>query len=284
MPICPGDSVRKLASAIVIAALVSSACATRHEPADTRMVATDRELESCLTQLGNMDPSRSGALDSAGISLVNWNIQKGHNPDWIADLATFSDNPHLMVFQEAALDAEAWNTVGNEHYRSFATGYKTSRSLTGLMTLSTVEPLAQCNLVSVEPWLRSPKATLVTEYALTDTDKTLLVVNIHAINFTFGTRRFKEQINIALAVVDDHDGPVLMSGDFNTWHWRQSAVLQEMTEERGFEVLSFDNDHRTRAFGQVLDYIFVRDLQVLDSSTADYSSSDHNPMYVRFSL
>jgi endonuclease/exonuclease/phosphatase (EEP) superfamily protein YafD len=248
------------------------------------MVATDRELESCLTQLGNMDPSRSGALDSAGISLVNWNIQKGHNPDWIADLATFSDNPHLMVFQEAALDAEAWNTVGNEHYRSFAPGYKTSRSLTGLMTLSTVEPLAQCNLVSVEPWLRSPKATLVTEYALTDTDKTLLVVNIHAINFTFGTRRFKEQVNIALAVVDDHDGPVLMSGDFNTWHWRQSAVLQEMTEERGFEVLSFDNDHRTRAFGQVLDYIFVRDLQVLDSSTADYSSSDHNPMYVRFSL
>lgn len=269
---------------VLAALLTSTGCATTSDVTDARVVDNQLVPDSCLAQLGLNDQSNSSELDSRGINLVNWNIQKGNNPDWVADLAAFADDPHIMLFQEARLDAEIWDAISSDHHRSFAPGYETAESVTGLMTLSSVEPLAQCNLSSVEPWLRSPKATQVTEYALTHTDETLLVVNIHAINFTFGTSDFKEQVNRALEAVNAHQGPVLMSGDFNTWHWRQSGVLQDMAESEGFEVLNFADDHRKRAFGQVLDYIYVRGLQVIDSSTGNFASSDHNPMSVRFSL
>jgi endonuclease/exonuclease/phosphatase (EEP) superfamily protein YafD len=215
---------------------------------------------------------------------VNWNIQKGRDPQWTADLATFTGEPDLMIFQEASLNTAAWGVVATDHYRSFAPGHRTSRSVTGVITFSTAEPLTQCNLVSVEPWLRSPKATLITEYGLTDTDQTLLVVNIHAINFTLGTSDFQEQIRRALSVIDEHLGPILLSGDFNTWHWRRSKILYEMAESLGLMSLDYDEDHRRRAFGQPLDHVYVRGLYVIEATTTRVRSSDHNPMSVRLRL
>ena len=72
---------------------------------------------------------------------------------------------------------------------SFAQGYQRDQLSTGVMTASRIAPLAQCSLTHYEPWLKSPKATSITEYALQGTDNTLLVVNVHLINFTFGGER-----------------------------------------------------------------------------------------------
>ena len=239
------------------------------------------EPQSCSTRLADSNEAQLHELNSSDIRLVNWNIQKGGDPDWTSDLESLMGEPDLMVFQEAAVESSAWETVGNEHYRSFAPGYRTLRSMTGVMTLSLAEPLAQCNLVSREPWLGSQKATVITEYGLTDTDRTLLVVNIHAINFTFGTRDFEEQIRRALESVSDHDGPILLSGDFNTWHMGRMKKLQKMLGPRGFVALEYDVDHRKRAFGQALDHIYVRGLQSIEATTSRVATSDHNPMSVR---
>ncbi len=172
-----------------------SGCATHDEYAAWRGDANtsiQTEPESCSRQLGANSHSQQDELNSADIRIVNWNIQKGGDPEWITDLMAFTNEPHLMLFQEASLNSAGWGDVAIDRYRSFAPGYRTLRSLTGVMTLSSVKPLTQCNFVSLEPWLRSPKATVITEYGLTNTDQTLLVVNIHAINFTFGISAFKE--------------------------------------------------------------------------------------------
>lgn len=216
--------------------------------------------------------------------MVNWNIQKGGDPGWTTDLTTFQGEPDLMILQEASLNSNAWGVVTTDQYHSFAPGYRTRRSLTGVMTVSAAKPLTQCNLVSMEPWLRSPKATMITEYGLTGTDQTLLVVNMHAVSFTFGTRDFHEQIQQARSVVDQHAGPLLLSGDFNTWRRRRSEILHEMTESLGLEMLDYDEDHRMRVFGQPLDHIYVRGLEVLEATTRQMDSSDHNPMSVRLRL
>src|SRR5210317_663275 len=242
------------------------------------------EPDSCSTRLAGTNQARLHELNSSDIRLVNWNIQKGGDPDWIADLEALIGEPDLMVFQEAAVESRDWETVGDKHYRSFAPGFRTLRSMTGVMTLSAAEPLAQCNLVSREPWLGSQKATVITEYGLTDTDRTLLVVNIHAINFTFGTRDFEEQIWRALESVSEHDGPILLSGDFNTWHMGRMEKLQKMLDPRGFVALEYDEDHRKRAFGQPLDHIYVRGLQAIEATTQRFATSDHNPMSVRLRL
>ena len=192
--------------------------------------------------------------------------------------------PDLMIFQEASLNTNAWGVVASDQYRSFAPGYRTKRSVTGVMTVSAAQPLTQCNLVSLEPWLRSRKATLITEYGLTGTDQTLLVVNTHAVNFTFGVRVFQEQIRQLQSVMSEHPGPILLSGDFNTWRGRRSKILHEMAESLGLAMLDYDEDHRKRAFGQPLDHIYVRGLQVINATTRRVGSSDHNPMSVRLRL
>lgn len=276
------SAVRVFASLLTI--LTVSGCITNDYSARHTGAGIPTETEACAIALATSEAGKGQKLDSSNIRLVNWNIQKGGNPAWATDLASLTIHNDLMVFQEAALELDAWALVGDEVHRSFAPGYRTSRSITGVMTLSSAEPLAQCNLSSVEPWLGSPKATMITEYGLTDTEQTLLVVNIHAINFTLGTVEFKQQFAQALDSVVEHDGPILLSGDFNTWHTGRSNSLEPMLDAFGFSALSYDEDHRKRAFGLALDHIYVRGLRVIDATTGAVSSSDHNPMFVRLRL
>ncbi len=255
-----------------------------HQDGISAAVEIQTAPDSCAAQLGGSRRSQHDELDSNDIQMVNWNIQRGNDPEWIADLANITDEHDLMIFQEASLNTEAWGVVASEQYRSFAPGYRTRRSMTGVMTVSVAEPLTQCNLVSMEPWLGTPKATIITEYGLTGTDQTLLVVNIHAVNFTFGVRVFQEQIQQVQVVMIEHPGPILLSGDFNTWSWRRSQILREAAKSHGLAMLDYDEDHRKLAFGKPLDHIYVRGLHVIDATTRRVSSSDHNPMSVKFRL
>lgn len=277
--------MRAFVTLTVLAAI--SGCAAHNDSPGWRAAGAQTSPKSCSAQLGGNRHAQQRELDSSNIRMVNWNIQKGGAPDWADDLSSFTNEPDLMLFQEAALDMDAWEVVAAGHYRSFAPGYRTpgpSGSVTGVMTLSAAEPLTSCRLMSIEPWLRSPKATMITEYGLTDTDHSLLVVNIHAINFTIGNKAFREQVRRALSVVSAHLGPILLSGDFNTWHWRQSKILREMANNHGLTMLNYDEDHRTRVFGQPLDHIYVRGLRVVGATSIRSDSSDHNPMSAILSL
>ena len=277
-----GITVRVPATLVVIAAVTG--CASFNESASVLTESIHTDTLACSSQLVGSNRSAHGELDSGDIRLVNWNIQRGADPRWTTDLATFESDPDLIVLQEVPLNSNAWGVVTAHQYHSFSPGYRTQRSLTGVMTVSAAKPLTQCNLVSVEPWLRSPKATVITEYGLTNTDQTLLVVNIHAVNFTFGTHDFHKQFRQALSILNDHAGPILLSGDFNTWHWRRSEILKEMTDSLSLEMLDYDEDHRKRFFGQPLDHIYIRGLEVLKATTRQVDSSDHNPMSVRLRL
>lgn len=279
--------MRAFAVAAAATAVTIAGCATQERAAQVQATSLSMSPESCSAQLGSHRQAQVYELDSRDIRIVNWNIQKGGDPNWIADLSAITDEPDLMIFQEAKLHADTWRTLGTDHFRSFAAGYRTpgrEGAVTGVLTLSDAEPLTSCSLVSVEPWLRSPKATMITEYALSGSDQSLVVVNIHAINFTFGNSDFREQVRRALSVVEKHEGPVLLSGDFNTWHWRQSGILEDMVADLGLTSLDYDDDHRKRVFGQPLDHIYVRGLQVMNATSFPVDSSDHNPMSVRLSL
>lgn len=242
------------------------------------------EARYCSRALPKNNPAPGEELDSADIDVINWNIHKGNDPDWMSDLKPMAAESDLMIFQEVSFNSDDWHSVVRGRHRSFAPGYRTSGLLSGVMTLSSAAPLMQCNLSIREPWLRSPKATVITEYGLTNTEQTLLVINIHAVNFTFGVSDFTEQLRRALDIVDEHDGPVLLSGDFNTWRMRREEILQDMAGRLGLERLEYDEDHRRRAFGLPLDHIYVRGLRVVDATTSDVDSSDHNPMSARLSM
>ncbi len=275
-------------TAVLCTSIMLASCAGSGLPApgyqlpDVSAGYTDADL--CAESLAGTAVSGYAPLDSRDIEIVNWNIRKGLNPDWATDLDAIGERPDLMLFQEAALHTDDWGSLASSQHRSFAPGYRTKRSLTGVMTVSAAQPLTQCTLVSREPWLRSPKATLVSEYALTGTDETLLVVNVHSVNFTFGVREFTRQISEIQKVIAEHEGPVLLSGDFNTWRLRRTAIVQQVADSLGLTKLDFDVDHRKRFFGQALDHIYVRGFEVTQATTSQVRTSDHNPMSVRLRL
>jgi endonuclease/exonuclease/phosphatase (EEP) superfamily protein YafD len=271
-------------AATLTATAILTGCAVFDESVYDRTVDVHTSPLACSNQLAGDDRAAHRELDSDSIRLVNWNVQRGGDLRWTTDLAKLEADPDLVVLQEFPLKSNAWGVPTADQYHSFSPGYRTRRSMTGVMTVSAAKPLTQCNFVSIEPWLRSPKATVITEYGLTNTDQTLLVVNIHAVNFTFGTHEFSKQFQQAFSVLNNHAGPILMSGDFNTWHWRRSEVLKEMTDSLGLEMLDYDEDHRKRFLGQPLDHIYVRGLEVLEATTLQVNSSDHNPMSVHLRL
>lgn len=276
------------ATAVLCTTVLLASCASpgTHAPGyqlpDVSAQLTDGDL--CAESLAGTSVSGYAPLDSRDIEILNWNIRKGLDPEWATDLDSIADQPDLMLFQEAALHTDDWGSLVSSGHRSFAPGYRTKRSLTGVMTVSAAQPLTQCTLLSREPWLRSPKATMVSEYALTGTDETLLVVNVHSVNFTFGVRDFTKQITEIQKVIAEHDGPVLLSGDFNTWRGRRTAIVEQVADNLGLSKLDFDVDYRKRVFGQALDHIYVRGFEIMHATTSQVRTSDHNPMSVRLRL
>lgn len=247
------------------------------------MALTD-DTTTCVDRLVGDSGDTSSQLDALGFSIVNWNIQKGKDPAWVHELTESDSDSDLFILQEAVAQSDDWHTLAAEHHRSFSEGFGFRSSVSGVMTLSSTRPLAECELVALEPWFGTRKATLITEYALTNTEQTLLVVNIHGVNFTFGISDLKGQLLKAQAVIAGHHGPVLFSGDLNTWHGRRARLLDEVLGSVGLVPLEFPSDHRKRFLGWPLDHIYIRGLDSVHATTRELQSSDHNPMSVRFRL
>jgi endonuclease/exonuclease/phosphatase (EEP) superfamily protein YafD len=242
------------------------------------------DTSACIADLGTGRAAASRALDSGSIDVVNWNIQKGRNTEWVGELGAIGARPDLLILQEASVKTKVWQELVPGHRSSFAEGFGPDWSPSGVMTVSAADPLTECELVAHEPWFGTRKATLITEYALSGTDQTLLVVNIHGINFALGISHLEEQFAQARAVISEHEGPVVFSGDFNTWRRQRAKVLAEMLEALGLRALDFDVDHRKRFFGWALDHIYVRGLHYERATTLESEASDHNPMTVRLRL
>ena len=242
------------------------------------------DAESCEIGPESSEARARQSLDPYWIELLNWNIQKGGSTDWGLELAELGQHADVLTLQEAPLVNAGWEDHVADDFHAFAPGYNTRQSPTGVMTVSTAAPLVQCNLSAREPLLRTPKATLVTEYALSGRHETLLVINIHAVNFTLGLGAFEAQLGNAADVLERHDGPVIFAGDFNTWRQSRLEHLEVLIDSHGLAAVQFQDDERKRFLGYPLDHVYVRGLEVVASETHDTRSSDHNPMRVWLSI
>jgi endonuclease/exonuclease/phosphatase (EEP) superfamily protein YafD len=261
--------------------LLASCASQTHEPttiAEHEVIATD--VAMCLASLNTPATTPVAELDAAGIRLLNWNIQKNSRLNWQRDFESLSNERDLVLVQEASLREDSVGMMDSSRFWSFAAGYTRSGAITGVLTMSSARPMSQCSFVSYEPVLRTPKATSITQYGLTATDKTLLVVNIHAVNFSMGLGAFQGQFEQVRDVLETHDGPIILSGDFNTWRKKRTEFVDSLALDLDLVALEFAEDYRVTRFGRHLDHIYVRGLSSVDSTTAVVGSSDHNPMSV----
>ena len=227
----------------------------------------------------------TGALRGREISLVSWNIEKGSNSGWRRDLRRLAKDAHLVLLQEAVFSEEMLPGQPEDfRFWSFSPGYQTAEAGSGVMTLSRSAPGILCSLQHQEPWLNTPKAASITRYRLAESSEDLLLVNVHQINFAFGLADFARQLRDLEAVMEQHDGPMILSGDFNTWKLSRWNVLKEITSNLGLDSVAFSPDYRKRFMGNPLDHVFVRGLQVTASYTEQVNSSDHNPLILKLML
>lgn len=265
--------------AVAIAVFLQlSACAHRPVTPDvSAAVPFSTGVQECRDSLGG--ESTAGAeLDASKIRMLNWNVRKTRAPRWREDFDAYENGADLVLFQEASIREETIADIDSSRHWSFAPGYSKKGEITGVMTLSGVKPLTQCSFMHAEPWLRTPKATSITEYGLTNTDQTLVVANVHAVNFSWGTGAFEEQFEEIRQVLENHDGPIILSGDMNTWRAKRTRIVSELATSLELIAIDFESDHRVRFFGSALDHIYVRGLRTLDASTQIVDTSDHNPM------
>ncbi len=285
------SAVSRMLLPAFVAALLAGCAASAAAPAwlsangDSHLRAVDElGIDTCLTALDAPRQGGAGLLDAGRIRLVSWNVRKTSLPNWRRDYRQITRGQDLVLIQEASLRADTVNELPAAPHWSFAPGYATNDAITGVLTLSRVEPLARCNFMTVEPMLRTPKATSITQFGLRGRPETLLVVNVHAVNFSLGLDSYKRQLEQIASVLATHAGPIILSGDLNTWRDGRMRTVEALAAALDLEALDYADDRRSLFFGRPLDHIFVRGLTATAVRSTPVTSSDHNPLSVSLSM
>lgn len=245
--------------------------------------SANAQSDQCATAFGQVQIADGEALRDE-LEILSWNIQKASNVGWAEDLASISANIDLAFIQEAAIQAQIPQVLPASLHQAFAQGYTTDSMETGVMTLSASSPSGECQLTAWEPWLGTPKATSITEYPILGREERLLTINLHAVNFTFGVENLQGQLEALSEVLSNHQGPIILAGDLNTWSDERNSLVTGFMQYHGLGAVAFVPDLRTTAFGHALDHIYVRGMQATYAEVFPVSSSDHNPLRVSLSI
>jgi endonuclease/exonuclease/phosphatase family metal-dependent hydrolase len=239
------------------------------------------DLDACIRRLAKTAASTSEPLP-ATLVVSSWNSKKFSRDGATQTLVSLAADSALLLLQESLRDGAAASAHGS---RLFAAGFGRRAWQSGVEIRSTVAPIARCALTFREPWLRTPKAVAVATYALPDGD-TLLVVNLHAINFTmtFGRGSYRAQFTALGRLLDAHRGPAIVGGDFNDWNPWRGGTLQRFAGRHGLQVVAIRPDWRSRHPLRPVDAIYLRGLRALDGTAIPTATSDHHPLRVLVSL
>lgn len=218
------------------------------------------------------------------LSIMVWNIFKQQRLDWLSLLEEHAKNRHFVLLQEAH---------SNKNLIDFATSHflvsdqvpaiEMPTLTTGVMTLSKTAPIYCQAFRTNEPLLRLPKSALITLYQLHHGEH-LMVINVHAVNFSLGVTIFTEQIRAFTESIQMHTGPIIFAGDFNTWSRQRLYLLYQFARRMGLKAVHFKADYRKNIFNYPLDFVFYRGLNVHSAEVVKTAASDHNPLLVTFEL
>jgi len=227
------------------------------------------------------NPAPSKPLPGDKISLLVWNLHKIEDPQLIKDFREISADADLALTQESVGTRILMNrmTGANPAYEwTMAKAFRMFNfSFTGVATAYRVKPLMEKPLYSpvTEPISDTPKSILISTFSIENSDETLLVANVHAINFV-ALWDFQIHMNQLAANIQAHQGPMIIAGDFNTWETARLDYLYKIFKPLGLNRLATPLTSLLD-----LDHIFVRGLEV--STMYDLShieSSDHAPLKV----
>ena len=254
---------------------------------------THRFGQVAETTIDNTHP-RPSSLNHNSIKVLSWNIAKNnHNRNWSQDFLTLIERyqPDKIFLQEVRLC-----TIEQKIPELASMGWSFAPNLvdtfdntySGVLTATKTDRLnSQAKITKhQEPVTGTPKVSLFVEYSLGSNGETLLAVNTHLINFV-ETSKFQAQLQEIEAIIAQHPGAVIFSGDFNTWNRSRWLLLLQMTAKLGLTPVTFPLIEAVKIkrflLSPPLDYIFYRGFKQKNASAMvidSISSSDHNPLFV----
>jgi endonuclease/exonuclease/phosphatase (EEP) superfamily protein YafD len=257
---------------------------SHRSPFETRRLTAECTAAGMAPSIPDLS-GRAPALNADGFSLVSWNIFKGKKEGWADDFQKFSRNADILILQEAYLTDRLKNILEQGQYQWDMTAAFEYRQIeAGVLTAARTAPTFTCAFRETEPITRIPKSVLITRYPLSGTALELLVANIHAINFTMDTSVFHKQIDRLEGLLATYRGPLIVSGDFNTWTAGRMSRVTAMAHRLDLAAVRFGENRRSRFFGHDVDHIYYRGLEAKNAASPDVSTSDHNPLTVVFNL
>jgi endonuclease/exonuclease/phosphatase (EEP) superfamily protein YafD len=227
-------------------------------------------------------------LQDAYITLLNWNVHKNnHHYKWLRDFSDILElyHPNLISFQEYQKMSRRSIL---DHHDDFAYGFFPNiaykQHMYGLLSAGKSKIYESEAYLSsdVEPLFKTPKVSLKSTHHLSH-GKVVTLINVHMINFV-KIKKYIAQIAQIERLCGQHEGAMILTGDFNTWSEKRMRILTAMTDGVGLKRVEFSPEYHKKALvSNPLDHIFYRGLKVGESRILkDIKSSDHKPMLVRF--
>ena len=216
--------------------------------------------------------------------LLVWNLHKGQDAGWQQALNRLAQGRDLLLLQEVLNTQELAAQYSSRFPTAlYASAFAYLQQQSGVEILSQFAPHFYCAGAKSEPWIRIPKVGAAMSLPLSH-GQALLLVNVHLINFEINPTAYEAQLRTLMQLVSQHQGPLVLSGDFNSWNGYRAQIIRKVINEFGLEEVSFAQDHRLRFLGNPLDHVFVRGLNVLNATTEPTESSDHAPLLLEVEL
>ncbi|WP_194437122.1 endonuclease/exonuclease/phosphatase family protein [Vibrio fluminensis] len=229
---------------------------------------------------------KATAIDHQGqLNVLVWNIYKQNRTNWQSALEYLSQDKQLLLLQEASMTPELRQWIDHGKWSgNIVDAFKAFDTKAGVLNLAHELPQKACAYTEMEPWLRLPKSAIYATYPLSS-GQSLAVVNIHAINFTYGTEEYHRQLGSLATVLAKHSGPMIIAGDFNSWSEERLRVMKSLLEKLKVKEATYQPDHRKQFInGLPLDHLFYRGLVLEKAKAPTSDASDHNPIEVYFRL
>lgn len=227
-----------------------------------------------------------GKTPGQRFALLCWNVHKENlHPHFHLQLhqLLLSHPSDFLLFQEYKMPKYLPHELKDFSY-AMAANMETRRHIYGLLTASSFDFASKhIELTHKRELLFSTrKSMLLTSHPFADSG-TLHIVNLHGINFVSYTT-FRNELSKIEAVIQECEGAMIVSGDFNNWSKRRIQALEEFRQRLCLEKASVQEAHHIkRVFFKPIDHIFYRGLKLVRAEAIDTKKvSDHNPIHALF--